>query len=61
VAAGEDAVVFTLKSFLMLLRHGGVWMDRQQIGSKKWRTSKWKQLLELVLPALDELPNEMTG
>jgi hypothetical protein len=34
-------------------------MDRQQIGSKKWRTSKWKQLLELVLPALDELSNEL--
>ena len=23
-------------------------MDRQPVGSKKWRTSKWKQLLELV-------------
>ena len=43
----------------MLLTYGGVWMDRQQIGSKKWRTSKWKQLLELVLPALDELSNEL--
>jgi hypothetical protein len=35
-------------------------MDRQQIGSKKWRTSKWKQLLELVLPAPDELSLETT-
>ena len=34
-------------------------MGRQQIGSKKWRTSKWKQLLELVLPALDELSYEL--
>ena len=35
-------------------------MDRQPVGSKKWRTSKWKRLLELVLPALNELPNELT-
>jgi hypothetical protein len=35
-------------------------MDRQPDGSKKWPTSKWKRLLELVLPALNELPNEMT-
>jgi hypothetical protein len=34
-------------------------MGRQPDGSKKWRTSKWKQLLELVLPALDELPKEL--
>ena len=45
----------------MLLTHGGVWMDRQPDGSKKWRPSKWKRLLELVLPALDELPAELTG
>ena len=44
----------------MLLTHGGVWMDRQPVGSKKWRPSKWKRLLELVLPALDELPKELT-
>ncbi|MCK5267886.1 MAG: hypothetical protein KAR07_06955 [Spirochaetes bacterium] len=31
-------------------------MDRQPVGSKKWRTAKWKRLLELVLPALKELP-----
>ena len=35
-------------------------MDRQPDGSKKWRPSKWKRLLELVLPALDELPAELT-
>jgi len=35
-------------------------MDRQPVGSKKWRPSKWKRLLELVLPALDELPGELT-
>lgn len=35
-------------------------MDRQQVGSKKWRPSKWKRLLELVLPALNELPKELT-
>ena len=35
-------------------------MGRQPVGSKKWRTSQWKRLLELVLPALDELPNELT-
>ena len=35
-------------------------MDRQPVGSKKWRTSKWKRLLELVLPSLNELPNELT-
>lgn len=26
----------------------------------KWRPSAWKRLLELVLPALDELPDSMT-
>ena len=35
-------------------------MARPPVGSKKWRSSKWKRLLELVLPALDELPNELT-
>ena len=35
-------------------------MDRQPDGSKKWRISRWKRLLELVLPALDELPAELT-
>ena len=35
-------------------------MDRQPGGSKRWRTSKWKRLLELVLPALNELPNKLT-
>ena len=35
-------------------------MGRQPIGSEKWRTSKWKRLLELVLPALNELPDELT-
>jgi hypothetical protein len=35
-------------------------MDRQPVGLKKWPTSKWKLLLKLVLPALSELPNELT-
>jgi len=35
-------------------------MGRQPIGSKKWPTSKWKQLLEMVLPALIELPDELS-
>lgn len=35
-------------------------MGRQPIGSKKWPTSQWKQLLELVLPALIELPDELS-
>jgi len=35
-------------------------MDRRPAGSKKWRTSKWKRLLELVLPALNKLPKELT-
>lgn len=35
-------------------------MDRQRDGSKKWPPSAWKRLLELVLPALDELPGKMT-
>ena len=34
-------------------------MARPRSGSKKWPTSSWKRLLELVLPALDELPPEM--
>ena len=34
-------------------------MDRQPVGSKKWPTSKWKLLLELVLPALSELSNDL--
>jgi hypothetical protein len=35
-------------------------MARQPNGSGKWRSSQWKQLLDLVLPALNELPNELT-
>lgn len=34
-------------------------MARRPDGSMKWRPSAWKQLLELVLPALDELPDSM--
>jgi hypothetical protein len=33
-------------------------MDRQQNGSEKWQPSAWRQLLELVLPALEDLPQE---
>lgn len=35
-------------------------MARQPNGSGKWRSSQWKQLLDLVLPALNELPHELT-
>ena len=35
-------------------------MARQPNGSRKWRSSQWKLLLELVLPALNELPKKLT-
>lgn len=35
-------------------------MDRQLNGSEKWQTSAWRQLLELALPALEDLPRELT-
>ncbi|MCP4106782.1 MAG: nucleotidyl transferase AbiEii/AbiGii toxin family protein [Desulfobacteraceae bacterium] len=34
-------------------------MDPQPDGSGKWRNSAWKRLLELVLPALDDLPKTL--
>lgn len=34
-------------------------MGRPSDGSRRWRPSAWKRLLELVLPALDELPDSM--
>lgn len=34
-------------------------MAKRPDGSMRWRPSAWKQLLELVLPALDELPDSM--
>ncbi len=35
-------------------------MDRQQNGSEKWQPSAWRQLLDLILPVLEDLPQEMT-
>lgn len=35
-------------------------MEKQYSGLGKWPPSAWKRLLELVLPALDELPDKYT-
>ncbi len=34
-------------------------MYPQPDGSEKWRNSEWKRLLEIVLPALDDLPKTL--
>lgn len=43
----------------MRLPRGDAMKDQQPNGSGKWPASAWKRLLELVLPALDELPDSM--